>query len=248
MKRQLLLLTGVALLAACGEGTGPGAGLKNVAVSFATRSTPGAALQTRWDRASSLSQASANLVLSSVEVVLREIELKRVETTDCDTAPDPDSCEEFETGPVLVSLPLDGTVATQVAIDIPAGSFDELEFDIHKVSSDNPEDAAFRQAHPDFVDISIRATGTFDGQDFVFETDLDVEQELDLAPPLVVGDNGGSTNVTILVDLDAWFRDGSGAQVNPATGNKGGENESIIKENIKVSVEAFEDEDKDGNR
>ncbi len=248
MKRQLLLLTGVALLASCGEGTGPGGGLKNVAVSFATQGTPGTAPQARVERASGSSQASATLILESVELVLREIELKRVETTDCDTATDSDACEKFETGPVLVPLPLDGTVTTQVAIDIPNGTFDEVEFEIHKVSSDGAEDAAFRQAHPDFVDISIRATGTFDGQTFVFETDLDVEQELDLAPPLVVGEDGGSTNVTILVDVDAWFRDGSGAQVNPATGNKGGENESVIKENIKVSIEAFEDEDKDGNR
>jgi hypothetical protein len=248
MKRQLPLLLAIAILASCGEGTAPGGALKNVAVSFATQSAPGTAPQARIERAGSAAGTSATLILESVQVVLREIELKRTEITDCDLAVESDACEKFETGPALVPLPLDGSVTTQVAIDIPAGSYDEIEFEIHKVSSDGPDDAAFRQAHPDFVDISIRVTGTFDAQAFVFETDLDVEQELDLAPPLVIGEDGGSTNVTILVDVGSWFRDQSGALVNPASGNKGGENESVIKENIKVSIEAFEDEDKDGNR
>ena len=34
--------------------------------------------------------------------------------------------------------------------------------------------------------------------------------------------------------------------VDPATANKGGANEGIVKENIKQSVEAFEDDDSDG--
>ena len=40
--------------------------------------------------------------------------------------------------------------------------------------------------------------------------------------------------------------DAAGQTVNPATGNVGGENESLIKENIKNSIEAFEDDDRDG--
>jgi hypothetical protein len=35
--------------------------------------------------------------------------------------------------------------------------------------------------------------------------------------------------------------------VDPATGNKGGANESLVKENIKQSIEAFEDENHDGH-
>jgi hypothetical protein len=35
--------------------------------------------------------------------------------------------------------------------------------------------------------------------------------------------------------------------VDPNTANKGGQNESVVKENIKTSFKAFEDEDRDGD-
>jgi hypothetical protein len=81
----------------------------------------------------------------------------------------------------------------------------------------------------------------------VYETDLDVEQEFDLVPPITVTETTGAANVTVLLDLNQWFRDGSGNLLNPETGNKSGVNESLIKENIKQSVEAFEDDDHDGH-
>jgi hypothetical protein len=96
--------------------------------------------------------------------------------------------------------------------------------------------------------LSIRVLGTFDGQAFVFETDLNVEQELNLFPPLVIGESTVSTNITIAVGLDSWFLDANGQPVNPATGNKDEVNEDLIKENIKNSIEAFEDNDRDGDR
>ncbi len=91
--------------------------------------------------------------------------------------------------------------------------------------------------------MSIRVRGTYNGQDFVFETDLDVEQELDFFPALLID---ASTNITIEVGLDGWFVDGSGVTVNPATGNKGGANETLIEKNIENSIEAFEDSNRDG--
>ena len=45
----------------------------------------------------------------------------------------------------------------------------------------------------------------------------------------------------------SWFRDGSGALVEPTSANKGGLNEGLVKENIKNSIDAFEDEDEDGD-
>ncbi len=36
------------------------------------------------------------------------------------------------------------------------------------------------QANPDFLDKSIRVSGTFNGQQFTFESDLNVDQELAL--------------------------------------------------------------------
>ncbi len=192
------------------------------------------------------SDGTNTLTLTSVEVVLREVELKPVEIADCDAIPEPTECRDFEVGPTLVSVPL-GTVARTFAISVDPGSYDELEFEFHKISSDDPADDAFRAAHPDMVDRSIRARGTFNGQAFVFESDLNVEQEFDLTPAMVIDENTLNTNLTLRIGLSQWFRDQAGMLVDPNEGNKGGQYESIIKENIKQSIEAFEDRDSDGD-
>ncbi len=242
--RYRFLFTGILVaLAACNT-TNP-TQLADVAVSF-TRSTPGATAAL-FDRAGAT--AANALVITSAELVLREIELKRADVTDCDLlGENDDGCEEFATGPVLVSIPVGGSVSEEFALAIPAGSYDEIEFDIHKVSSGDPADAQLLVQNPAFEDLSIRVVGTFDCQAFVFETDLNVEQELSLFPPLVIGESTVSTNITIAVGLDSWFLDANGQPVNPETGNKGEVNESLIKENIKNSIEAFEDNDRDGDR
>ena len=238
MRYRFLFAGIVVTLAACNT-TNP-IQLADVAVSF-TMGTPGptAAL---FDRAGAT--AASALVITSAELVLREIELKRADVTDCDLlGENDDGCEEFEAGPVLVSIPVDGSVREEFALAIPAGSYDEIEFDIHKISSGDPADAQFLVQNPTFEDLSIRVVGTFEGQDFVFETDLNVEQELEFFPPLVIGESV-STNITIAVGLDRWFVDGAGQTIDP----RDPLNEGLINENIKNSIEAFEDNDRDGNR
>jgi hypothetical protein len=191
------------------------------------------------------------LVLESVELVLREIEFERSESsTDCDddVSGGDDDCEELEIGPVLLDLPLGTGIARELTVVVDTGHYDELEFEIHKPEDNGDDaDAAFIAAHPEFENVSIRVTGTFNGTPFTYETDLDVEQEHDLSPSLVVAESG-SVNVTLLVDVSAWFLDEAGtALVDPATANQGGANESVVKTNITESIEAFEDHDSDGH-
>lgn len=256
MKRPMSLsacLVGL-VAAACSDGTGPGT-QPVVSLSFATRLPGGlqAAGASGAARAPGITMAgdtitdgSNTLIITSAQIVLREIELERQEVVDCDVSPEPAGCEDFEVGPVLVDLPLGPGVSEQVTVEIPPGTYTEVAFEIHKIG-DDAEDAAFRAAHPEFAQKSIRVQGTYNGAPFTFESDLDVEQELDLAPPLVIADSVTATNLTVRVGLAGWFRALDGKLVNPATGNKGGANESLVKENIKQSVEAFEDHDEDGN-
>ncbi len=239
MKYRSLAIAFSLVLGACS--TGP-TQLRDVAVSF-TATTPTATPAPLEGAAAPAAQA---IVLTSVEIVLREIELRRSDTSDCDLFGEvlEDECEEFAAGPVLVSVPVDGSVSQEFSLGITEGSYTKIEFDIHKVSSGDEADAQFLVQNPTFEDLSIRVVGTFDGQAFVFETDLNVEQELDFFPPLQID---ASTNITIEVGLDGWFVDGSGVTVNPETGNKNGVNENLIKDNIKNSIEAFEDSNRDGN-
>ncbi len=189
------------------------------------------------------------LRITSVEIVLRKIELRRVTTAvSCDSTADESACEEFETGSVLINLPI--TLGTELGVTVPvdSGTYSKVEFKIHKPGNDSA-DLAFFAANPGFpTNTSIRVRGTFNGTPFTYTTSLDAEQEYSFNPPLVVDASGSATNLTIRFDLSTWFRNGAaGPLVNPATGNAGQANESLIKDNIKNSIKAFEDRDRDGN-
>ncbi len=233
-------------LAACDDGTGV-AGSGNVSLSTvaAPRNLPAGTTAGSGELVQD--DGEHTLVITRVALVLREIELERVEDDDCSDGLDDDDCEEFEVGPVLLELNLDGMVDQMVSIVAPVGRYDELELEIHKPDDDTPEDVAFMAANPDFERVSIRVEGTFDGDDFVFLQDLNEEQELDLNPPLEVADGGAGTNVTLFIDATTWFVRGDGSLIDPRTANAGGPNESVVEQNIEDSIEAFEDDDFDGD-
>ncbi|MFQ5704324.1 MAG: hypothetical protein ACE5HT_09905 [Gemmatimonadales bacterium] len=248
---SLIAAVGIAA-GACSDsgGTGPTTGplSKQVSLSFSS-AAPSAAPAPAFSRfpvaalSDTLADGANTLILDSVQVVLKKIELKRVESVDCAT----DDCEEFEFGPIVVDVPLNGGTMQEIAVPIDTGTYDELEFKIHKVSGNDPEDLAFAAAHPDLVGKSIVAFGTYNGQAFAYETDLDQEQETELNPPLMITDSTTTTNVTVRLDVSLWFVDGAGNLIDPATANKGGANENVVKDNIKNSIKAFEDEDRDGD-
>lgn len=236
--RSILTLMTLLALTACTDTNS--SKFENVQVSFATQQ-PAPALQAVAVN-DTLVESGDTLVITRAEVVLREIELKRVEQANCAT----DACEKFETGPVLIDLPLGPGAQQQFALDIPPGSYNEINFDIHKPDDGDPQDQAFMAANPAFATISIRVQGTFNGQAFTYTTSLDAQQEITLSPVLEVIGQAGSTNLTILLDVRTWFRDQAGALVNPADANKDGLYESIVANHIQNSVKAYEDRDHDG--
>jgi hypothetical protein len=248
MSKHVLAVLGMAAaLAACSEGTGPGAA-RTVSLTFTSGSAAGPLLSRMGAMDDTIISGSDVLVITRAQLVLREIELKRGNDDLCHTGEgDDDGCEEFETGPMLVDLPLNGSAETVLTIEADTGTYDEIDFELHKPEDDGEAaDSAFIAAHPGFDRLTIRVEGTWNGTPFVFTSDVNVEQENELNPPLVITGTSG-TNVTLRVDISTWFRNGSGVLVNPDSGNKGGANESVITENIKNSFHAFEDQDGDGD-
>ena len=245
-------LAALLVFAACSDGNGPTTG-GTVSLTFAANANvaAGAAAPGRFVGPMASHEADPNtLVFTSVKVVLREIELESAEVADCDVEPEPAGCEDFEIGPLVIDLVLVDGVPTDPNIDItniPFGTYDEIEFDIHKVSD---SDATLSADLLAMAGQSIRVVGTWnDGvttTEFIFETDLDEEQE---QPLNLVIEAGGvtSTNVTINLDVNSWFKDGAGHLFNPATAAKGEPNEDLAKNNIKNSIDAFEDSDHDGH-
>ncbi|RMH15155.1 MAG: hypothetical protein D6701_10360 [Gemmatimonadetes bacterium] len=239
--------------AACSDSSGPdGAAEARVTLSLAVPVASGGTAQAAPGPAGVFSQTDGQntLEITRVAMVVREVELERMFEGDCmNSGPgDDDGCEEFEVGPFLLELPLDDGFEAVFSIDVPEGTYDEVEFDIHKPSDDTADDLAFLNQHPDFTDVSIRVEGTYNGEPFVFLQDTNDEQERALQPPLVVGPDTGPVNVTLDIDISTWFRRSDGTLIDPMTANKNGENENLVENNIRNSIDAFEDDDRDGDR
>jgi hypothetical protein len=207
------------------------------ALSAAVTATPGTA-------GLALEDGDNTLLITNAEIVLDAIELKRTEATACPEASegeDDDACEKFETGPRLVALPLNGDVSQELATVVPAGSYNRLEFEMHKLEGSSGSDIL--RDRPDLEGLTVRIAGTYNGTPFVFVSEESQELEIELSPPLVVDADGDDVNLTLAVDLAAWFTNGGGMLVNPTVQSSA----DIIDNNIDQSFECFEDDDHDGS-
>ena len=236
----VLLLLGVA---ACDS---TNTGRQGVGVSFSTKAT-GTLLMAGPNSARAaitVTNGANSLVITKAQLVLREMEMKLSSTTTCATGTAADSCERVVLGPTLIDLPVTDVVTTALTTTVPLGTYREIEFDIRRPGTDSA-DLVFVAANPNFNNVSIRVEGTYNGTAFVFTSELDQEVEIEFNPPLVVTD--GANNATIKVDLRAWFTNTDGTLISPATANPGRPNASIVAEKIKMSLKAFEDDDKSGS-
>lgn len=275
MKRHMAAIAALALaggVAACGESTtGPGsAGDGAVSLSFSVRAAPSASAAVNGPVSTAFPSPSFDIMLNDgtntleitrVAMVLREIELERQfdecddsssgssgsDDSGSDSSSDDGRCEELSFGPELVELPVDGTTERMITLpNVEPDIYDEVEFDIHKPSDDTQADRDFLRANPAFDDVSIRVEGRYNGTSFLYLTDLNEEQEIELVDPIVVGPGAAPVNVTLSIDVSSWFMRADGTLIDPATANKGGPNENLVEDNIENSIEGFEDDDFDG--
>lgn len=179
-----------------------------------------------------LSKSAAIITITRAQIVIHEIELE----TDVRDSMD----FEFEQ-PFVQDLTIDTTVQQITTVDVPPGTYDEMEIDIAALTA---RDSVVYAQNPDLQDLSIRIEGTVHSDSltaFVFTSDLNVEQETEFNPPLVLTDSV-ATNVVINVDMNLWFADGNGGMLDP----RDPANQRRIEKNIKNSFRVFEDRDDDG--
>ena len=253
-KRLGFTVLGTALLVACSDSTGASSKGQNVSLSFAGRLPGFAGLQAMPSIVEAAGDSMVvtgggnTLIIKTVEVVVRKIELKRANVSgSCDSIVHVEDCGEFKSGAVLVSVPLAAGAVSSVTVPIDSGTYKSMEFKIHKPGNDSV-DLAFKAANPTWpANTSIRVTGTFNGTPFTYTTSLDVEQEASFVPPLVVTALGTATNLTLRFDISKWFIGTGGAVLDPATANNGQPNESTVQNAIKNSFKAFKDDNHDGD-
>lgn len=246
-------------LAACGDSTASGAG--PVALSFAARgdvnTQPSGATANSGGTIIVGVGGTDTLRLTSVRLVIDELELLRTTAATCtkagdDTSPDDSGhhdastsssdCFHAESGPYLVDLPVNGDVASALTMSLPAGTYSKLEMKLRQ--ADSGGDRAFIAAHPEMSGVSVVASGTYRGQPFTWRGDVESELELLFSPAMVAD---GSGNVTVNIDVGRWFRSGSGGIIDPATAGAGQPNFATVASNIAASFGAFEDDDRDGH-
>jgi hypothetical protein len=245
-------LAGVLLasvLAAC-SGDVAGANLHPVKLSVTSSvlSTPAASAMQ-----SSLAVGSGgNFTITKVQLVMDKIELNDGETTNCvseieaagdDHAQVGSECEDVSRDPVLVDIPVDGTLQTALNIPLAAGTYSKLEA---KLEPARETATAFNAANANLVGKSVRVEGTYGSAatPFVFTSSVSAGLEMSFNPPLVI--DATTTNATISIDVAKWFLDSSNNAIDPNSATPGTAALQTIEDNIRRSFHAFEDDHESG--
>lgn len=149
----------------------------------------------------------------------------------------------------VIEVDLSGEpVTAYTVIEVPVGSYKEVEISIDKLEPGNPAEESLIAQAPDLADASIAISGRVLQNDskepFTFTAALDRDMEIPLEPFLVITEVDGPTGVrvTLALNTDGWFRDAAGGWLDPREPT----NRSAIEANIQASFEAFEDGDLDG--
>lgn len=250
----LSALAAVFAVTACASSDLAGNDLQTVSLSF----TAGSRTTASVVDANATVVSSTPAVITRVQLVLTKMELVRTDDATCVDDDDDDrvsnasstppvgghECEHVTRDPVLVDMPVDGTLKTQLNVPLTAGTYKKIEAKLEPASSKKSAGAAFLAAHPDFAGISLRVDGTYNGAPFTYKTGMRAGIHMKFSPPLVI--DATTKNATISVDVSKWFKSASGEVIDPTTATPGTADARAVENNIRVSFHAFEDNGRHG--
>ncbi|NIR52888.1 hypothetical protein GWO43_30170 [candidate division KSB1 bacterium] len=163
-----------------------------------------------------------------------------------------DSTQDFSSKrSQIIDLNLQQLAVAVDTIEVPPGTYKEVEISIDKLEPGNPDEEPLIANRPEFSNASMIIQGLvfINGSDetFTFKTDLDRDMEIELAPFLTILPTTGDTSppgtrVAIVVDIGQWFVSDVGIWLDP----REDANKSVIESNIQSSLEAFEDSNENG--
>ena len=182
--------------------------------------------------------------ITRIQLVITRLALARTDDVNCLTDNGSAECQIVANEPLLIDIPVDGALHTQVNVPLATGSYSKLEAKLASAGTDTPSGAAFLNAYPEFVGNTLRVEGSFNGIPFTFRMGLKADIEMKFSPALTVGST--SKNATIGVDVSRWFLSMHGYVIDPSKATPGTPSASIIETNIRASFRAFEDNQKRG--
>ncbi len=220
IKWSMLLLAAILVVSSCGGNNG--------------KDAPGSTLSMKVDMSALAKTAGDTVIIESAKLLLKSIKFK----TDVEDSLD------YKVGPFIVNLDLNGGITQIAANDIPNGIYDEIKFKIHKPEDNSAvSDTDFVAGPSSDQRFSIVIRGTYNGTPFLYRSKKDIEQELEINPPLVVTDSTNDVNATLLVAPAGWFMK-DGLYLDPSNES----NREDIDDNIKRSFKkAMKDNDHDGD-
>ncbi|UCF62857.1 MAG: hypothetical protein JSW33_09745 [bacterium] len=173
-----------------------------------------------------------SITLTSVKVVIDEIEF---ESSDEDS-------HSFELEePFIQELNVNGIIHEVQNVAVPFGVYEEMEIAVDQLKEG---DGLVYTNNPELQNVSVRVEGYLDGnetEEFIFTSSMELEQEFEFDPPLILDENNPSTVITLIIDLSTWFVEDNSSYLDPRIP----QNKPMIEENIKNSFEVFEDEEDD---
>ncbi len=174
------------------------------------------------------------LVLDTVKVLIKDIKLNVANNNQDST--------NFKVGPFVLYLNMASNVNIISTAFIPAGTYDKVRFQIHKLGdNETPPD-------PDFVDVngrySVVVKGRYAGESFVFKSNKSAHQKLSFPNSLQVSASGKS-NITLKIQPYIWFIE-NGVYLDPRVPANESKIDNNIKDNINNNFKAFKDNDRNG--
>ncbi len=149
---------------------------------------------------------------------------------------------EFKSRPFVADLNLNGAPVTVAVEQVPAGSYDRIEFRIHRLDPDDPEDKPYVN-EPQFADFMAgdRYNTIIEGQvtdqsnaeqNFIFRSRDNETQRHFIIPSLQVAPDTKQVEVNLVIEMSRWFVDENGQFLDPGDPR----NEDEISDNIKQSI------------
>jgi hypothetical protein len=225
MNRGLCVL--VVMLAACG-------GSGTARVGLGARAGTAASTAPATLAAAQPLDLDNGIVITRLRVVLSEVRL-----VTGNGGPE----RELKAAPLLIDLLQpdfeNGTSREVDLADVPAGTYRELRFKIHKPALTDPgasvDNGLFWMASDA---ASVIVDGTIDGKPFTFKSGVDADETMEGTFDLGDGDH----HVTLNLDPTVWFGGSDASRLDPTIDA----NRPAIEGNIRGSFKAFKDDDHDG--
>ena len=189
------------------------------------------------------SQAIDAITITRARFLIRNVKLRSI----------PEDSMEFVSDPYIIDLNLDGQPHTIAVKNVPAKTYDRIDFRVHRLDDDDPRDLAYFQ-HPDFQDFvvdnrysmiieGIVQEGNNSPETFVFKSRDNEKQRRFFNPLLVVDELTNQITVVFEFKGTNWFVSEDGTWLDPRDES----NEDEISDNLKDSIEIVDKRVKDNS-